>query len=112
MPKPKKSPPRTPTPIVEKRKAKPETPPDLPSENPPETPKDREPEKSPPSRAPVSKRVEIHAAATVGYAVAVEGSGILLATESLEYTLAMVAELFTGRTVARLELIFEDEVQE
>jgi len=55
--------------------------------------------------------VEIHAAATVGYAVIVEGAGVLLATESLEYTLAMVAELFTGRTVERLEIIFEDEVQ-
>jgi len=56
--------------------------------------------------------VQLIAAATVGYAVAVEGSGVLLATESLEYTLAMVAELFTGRTVARLELVFEDEAKE
>ena len=56
--------------------------------------------------------MQLIAAATVGYAVAVEGSGVLLATESLEYTLAMVAELFTGRTVARLELVFEDEAKE
>jgi len=56
--------------------------------------------------------VEVHAAATVGYAVIVEGAGVLLATESLEYTLAMVAELFTGRSVARLEIVFADEVQE
>ena len=53
--------------------------------------------------------MQLIAAATVGYVVAVEGSGVLLATESLEYTLAMVAELFTGRTVARLGLVFEDE---
>ena len=80
---------------------------------PPETPKDRDPETSPaPTSPPVSKRVEVHAAATVGYAVIVERAGVLLATESLEYTLAMVAELFTGRSVRRLELIFDDEVQE
>ena len=111
MSEPKKSPSRKPTPIADKRKATPEIPPDLPSES-PETPKDREPEKTPPNRVPVSKRVEVHAAATVGYAVIVEGAGVLLATESLEYTLAMVAELFTGRSVARLEIVFADEVQE
>ena len=108
MSEPKKSPRRKPTPIAAKRKAKPERP-ENPPETSPETPKDREPEKSPPTRVPVSKTVQLIAAATVGYAVAVEGSGVLLATESLEYTLAMVAELFTGRTVARLELVFEDE---
>jgi hypothetical protein len=101
---PKKSPrPRKPTPIAAKRKQK--------ANPPPETPKDLEPEKSPgPTRPPGAKILQVIAAATVGYAVAMEGAGVLLATESLEYTLAMVAELFTGRSVARLELVFGDEV--
>jgi hypothetical protein len=99
LPKPKKSP----TPIRPKRSNLPPSPSPEPS---------AVPEPSVAGRSPGPKILQVIAAATVGYALAVEGVGILLATESLEATLATVAELFMGRTVARLELVFEDEAKE
>ena len=47
---------------------------------------------------------------TLGYAVQGPNAELILATESLEKTLAIVAELLTDRRVRLLNLIFEDEV--